>query len=400
MPNQRNRWSRRDFFKTVALTGAGSLLAPASRLAQAADDNLQVPQRPFGASGIDVSILSLGGMFNIKSNQIMLKQAMRWGVTYWDTADCYHRGSEKGIGRYLDKYPQDRKKIFLVTKSDARSPKGMSKLLNRSLDRMKTDYIDLYFIHGIYSIDELDDNTRTWAEKAKAAGKIRLFGFSTHSNMEECMLAGARLGWIDGIMMTYNYRLMHTDRMQRAVDACVQAGIGLTAMKTQGGGSVRTDSDTELQLAGRFMEKGFTDAQAKLMAVWQNPRIASICSQMPNMSILMANTAAAMDRTKLSATDSKLLQQYAGETQADYCAGCTEICESAIGGRAPIGDMMRFLMYSRSYGDRDHARAEYRKIPQKIRAGITSIDYSPAEKKCPKKMAIARLMQEATDELA
>jgi len=399
MPNIANRWSRRDFLKTVGITGAGSLLAPATQLAEAADKNLQVPQRPFGKSGINVSTLSLGGMFNIKSNQIMIKQAMRWGVTYWDTADCYHSGSEKGIGKYFVKYPADRKKVFLVTKSDARNPKGMSRLLERSLDKLKTDYIDLYFVHGIYSIDELDQSTRTWAEKAKAAGKIRLFGFSTHSNMEECMLAAAKLGWIDGIMMTYNYRLMHTDRMQRAVDACVKAGIGLTAMKTQGGGSVRTDTDTELNLAGRFMQKGFTDAQAKLMAVWQNPNIASICSQMPNMSILMANTAAAMDKTKLSATDTKLLQQYARETHTDYCAGCTGICESAIGEKAPIGDVMRYLMYCRSYGDRDFAKAEYNKIPQKIRDRLTKIDYSPAERQCPRNMAIADLMQQAADEL-
>jgi hypothetical protein len=339
-------------------------------------------------------------MFNIKSNQIMLKQAIRWGVTYWDTADCYHRGSEKGIGKYFSKYPGDRKKVFLVTKSDARDPKGMSKLLDRSLDRMKTDYIDLYFVHGIYSIHELDQSIRTWAEKAKAAGKIRLFGFSSHSNMEKCMLAAARLGWIDGIMMTYNYRLMHTEAMQWAVEACVKAGIGLTAMKTQGGESVQTDSETELKLAGRFMQKGFTEAQAKLMAVWQNPAIASICSQMPNMSILMANTAAAMDKTKLSATDAELLQRYARETHTDYCAGCTGICESAIGEKAPIGDVMRYLMYCRSYGDRAHATAEYRKIPPKIRARLTGIDYSPAEKKCPQKMAITQLMQEAADELS
>ncbi len=400
MPKKENQWSRRDFFKTVAIAGAGSMLAPAAHLAEAADNNLQVPQRPFGKSGINVSILSLGGMFNIKSNQIMIRQAMRWGVTYWDTADCYHRGSEKGIGKYFSKYPEDRKKVFLVTKSDARNPKGMSKLLERSLDKMKTDYIDLYFVHGIHSIDELDQSTRTWAEKTKAAGKIRLFGFSAHRNMEESMLAAARLGWIDGIMMTYNYRLMHTKRMQRAVEACVNAGIGLTAMKTQGGGSVRTDTDTELKLAGRFMQKGFTDAQARLMAVWQNPDIASICSQMPNMSILMSNTAAAMDKTKLSATDRKLLQQYARETHTDYCAGCTGICESAIGQKAPIGDVMRYLMYCRSYGDRDHATAEYRKIPQNIRESLTRIDYSPAEKKCPRNMAIAKLMQEAADELS
>jgi predicted aldo/keto reductase-like oxidoreductase len=147
------------------------------------------------------------------------------------------------------------------------------------------------------------------------------------------------------------------------------------------------------------LNKGFTDAQAKLKAVWENPQIACICSRMPNMSILMANTAAAMDKTKLSATDTKLLQQYARETHRDYCAGCSGICQSAIGEKVPIGDVMRYLMYCRSYGDRDHARAEYRKIPQTIRDRLTEIDYSPAEKQCPQKMAIAKLMQEADDEL-
>ena len=224
-------------------------------------------------TGANVSILSLGGMFNIASNQMLMKQAMKWGVTYWDTADCYQRGSENGIGKYFKKYPEDRNRVFLVTKSDARTPKGMTKLLDRSLEKMKTNYIDLYFVHGIDSIDELDESTKTWAEKAKATGKIRFFGFSTHSNMEECLQEAAGLGWIDGIMMTYNYRLMHKDRMKRAVDACVEAGIGLTAMKTQGGGQVKTNTETELKLAGRFMQKGFTDAQAKLMAVWQNPNI-------------------------------------------------------------------------------------------------------------------------------
>jgi dTDP-4-amino-4,6-dideoxygalactose transaminase len=101
-------------------------------------------------------------------------------------------------------------------------------------------------------------------------------------------------------------------------------------MKTQGGGSVKTDTDTELKMAEQFLQKGFTDAQAKLMAVWQNPNIASICSQMPNMSILMSNAAAAMGRTQLSANDRKLLQRYAQETHSDYCAGCAAVCESAV----------------------------------------------------------------------
>ncbi len=393
-------WSRRRFLKATGTAGLGALMAPASRFAIAAETPTRVPTRPFGKTGVDVSILSLGGMFNIGSNQLMMKQAMRWGVTYWDTADCYQRGSERGIGKYFTKYPRDRRKVFLVSKSDASEPDGMTDLLNRSLNRMKTDYIDLYFLHGIYSINELDDSTRAWAEKAKAAGKIRFFGFSTHSNMEACLLEGAKLGWIDGIMMTYNYRLMHRKSMKRAVDACVNAGIGLTAMKTQGGGPVRTDSDTEIEMAGRFMDKGFTDAQAKLMAVWQNPQIASICSQMPNMSILMANIAAAVNRTELSARDTELLQRYARETDSDYCTGCTNICESAVEEDIPIGDVMRFLMYCRSYGDRHFAMAEFNKVPERIRQRLAKADYSEAEQRCPQKMAIRRLMREAIEELS
>jgi predicted aldo/keto reductase-like oxidoreductase len=393
-------WSRRKFLKTAGIAGLGSVVAPMTGLVNASENNQTVPTRPFGKTSEPVSILSLGGMFDIGSNQLMLRQAVNWGVTYWDTAHSYSGGrSEKGIGKYFTRYPQDRKKIFLVTKSGAWSLKGMTRELNESLERMRTDYIDLFFVHGIRSISTMDDDIKAWGERAKREGKIRFFGFSTHSNMEECLLEGASLGWIDGIMMTYNYRLMHSDDMRRAVDACVRAGVGLTAMKTQGGGQVRTESDTELRLAGRFLEKGFTDAQAKLKAVWQNPQISSICSQMPNMTILMSNVAAARDKTQLSARDNELMQQYARETRSAYCTGCTDICESCVEGKAPIGDVMRYLMYCNSYDDYGLAAAGFKKIPQKIRTDLTRLDYSMAERKCPQGLPIARLMQEAQKKL-
>jgi uncharacterized protein len=402
MAAENKKWSRRDFLKTAAAATLGSAMMTLHQAADASGGSEQkVPMRPFGKSGIDVSILSLGGMFDIPSNQLLLKQAVRWGVTYWDTADCYGGGrSEKGIGKYFSRYPQDRKKVFLVTKSDARDPKGMTRLLDRSLKRMDTSYVDLYFVHGIRSIFEIDGDTRKWAEDAKAAGKIRLFGFSTHGNMESCMIGAAKLGWIDGIMMSYNYRLMHTERMERAIDACREAGIGLTAMKTQGGGQVRTSTEKELELAGRFMKNGFTDGQAKLKAVWENNGIASICSQMPNLTLLMTNAAAAMDRTKLSRTDIRLLEEYAGQTASGYCSGCTHLCEAAIDYRIPIGDVMRCLMYSRSYGERDRAAALFHGLAPNICESIVKEDFSGAEKRCPCRMAIGKLMQAAVDEFA
>ena len=393
-----NNWSRRDFLIAAGAAGVGSVMRPIESLAASSDEPLVMPTRTFGKTGVEIPILGLGGSTDIQ--QLILRQAVKWGVTYWDTANSYYGGnSERQIGKYFGKYPEDRKKIFLVTKSHAWTVDNMTRDLNTSLERMKTDYIDLFFVHSVRNIGELNDNIKGWSRKTKAGGKIRFFGFSTHSNMEKCMIEAAALGWIDGIMMSYNYRLMHTDPMKRAVDACAKAGIGLTAMKTQGGGSVRAASETEVKLAGRFLEKGFTDAQAKLKAVWENPNIATICSEMPNMTILMANVAAANNRTKLSNQDLRLLRHYAQETGSGYCAGCTDLCESTMAKDVPIGDVMRYLMYCRSYGDRYRATMHFNEIPESIRRAMARLDYSLAEQKCPQKMAIGKLMREAADEM-
>jgi len=401
MSDRRDRCSRREFLKTAGILGAGSLLpAAAERVAHAAQkgerEAMVVPTRPFGKTGVNVSCLSLGGMFDIPSNQILMHQALQWGVTYWDTAASYEGGnSEKGIGAFFTKNPEVRKRVFLVTKSDSRDPEEMTRLFSRSLERMNTTYIDLYFIHGISSIREMSMEMKTWAEGMKSAGKLRFFGFSSHSNMEDCLLGAAKLGWIDGIMMTYNYRLMNSDKMKQALDACTAAGIGLTAMKTQGSWSVRSDSEAELNLTQRFVQRGFTDKQAKVKTVWENPRIASICSQMPNLTILMANVAAAVDKTSLSAEDKSLLERYACETASGYCAGCTRICQMALASPVPVGDVMRYLMYYHEYGDRGRARALFAQLPTETRSRLRQVDYSSAEERCPQKIAIGRLMREA-----
>ncbi len=400
--------SRRDFIKISGVLGTGSLLAATGATAQppqgapsSPPEASTVPTRSFGKTGVQVSVLSLGGMFDIPSNQLLMRQAIKWGVTHWDTADCYEGGkSELGIGQFFQKYPETRKQVFLVTKSDDRDPAGMTKLLNRSLERMKTDYVDLYFIHGMSRMSEIGPETKAWAEKAKSEGKIRFFGFSTHSNMEELMLGASKLGWIDAIMMTYNFRIMHQDKMKAAVDACTQAGIGLTAMKTQGGGPVKVESETELELAGKFLKQGFNDKQAKLKAVWQNEKIANICSQMPNLTILMENIAAALNRTRLSAEDLNLLERYAAETSAGYCAGCAQLCETALGGEIPIQHVMRCLMYYRDYGERDQARALFASLSQKARERLALTDFSPAERICPQRIRIGQLMREAPSVLA
>ena len=85
-------FSRRDFIKTAGAVGIGSILSPVESLSFAEQNSdtdeskpKVVPVRPFGKTGAKVSILGLGGAFHW-SNILLLKQALKIGVTYWDTA--------------------------------------------------------------------------------------------------------------------------------------------------------------------------------------------------------------------------------------------------------------------------------------------------------------------------
>jgi predicted aldo/keto reductase-like oxidoreductase len=361
-----------------------------------------VPVRPFGKTGVKVSQLALGGYFDTARNLSLIEQAAGLGITFWETT--YKFGGE-GYGVYFKKNPESRKDIFLLAKTPSKDPGPMVQDLDRALETMNTSYIDLFVIHAVDNINCLSSEIRKLVEELKRKGKIKFFGFTTHSNMEACMTGAAGLGWIDGIVTTYNYRLMHTDSMKKAVDSCANAGIGLVAIKSQAEqahptANVGVESESSLRLTEHFLKKGFSLYQAKLRAIWENPCIATICSMMPNMTILLSNAAAASDRTKFSSDDLSLLKSYADETTSYYCSGCSHICESAVADDVPISNVMRYLMYYHAYGDHHRARCLYKELPVQIRENITAYDYSFAEKRCPRKMAIGQLIRQAAKELA
>jgi predicted aldo/keto reductase-like oxidoreductase len=399
--------TRRDFVKTMgiaglAVAGAGATGAlAASEPPAGAVKATVMPRRQLGKTGVEVPILALGGMFDTINNQLLLKQALKWGVTYWDTAESYGNSlSEEGYGRFFSRNPGARQEIFLVTK--VHHPNGSSDLterLNKSLKRLHTDYVDLFFIHSLTDIDEMTPAIKAWAAEMKQAGKFKFMGFSTHSNMADCLLGAAKAGWIDAVMTTYNFRVMDNPKMKEAVNACVQSGVGLVAMKSQAGrpGKHEIGGPAKLEMIERFLKRGFTDKQAKLKIIWENPQIASICVQMPNLTILSANVAAALDQTKLAREEFDAMRRYALETRRDYCAGCGKICQEAVGGAVPVNEVMRALMYHRYYGEPELARLTFAELPEEVRQRLTAVDYAQAEQACPHRLEIAALMRQALE---
>jgi hypothetical protein len=432
MKENNNQINRRNFLKTLGTAGIGSVLASTNASAGPNEPNIpaktpeqkypQVPKRKLGKTGIEVPCLSIGLMFDTVENQIVLKNAFQWGVNYWDSASGYAGGnSELGIGKFLSKNPDARKNLFIVSKaSDAhKNPKSKQAVIDTieermqaSLKKMNTNYIDMYCgVHGLKDPADLNEDLRKWAENAKKRGLIKFFGFSTHSNMAQCLAAAAKLDWIDIAMTTYNFRLAQDTPMQDAINACNKAGIGLISMKTvaltsqnrkqmESGGSGETASESEKKLFTHFLQKGFTEPQARIKAMLSDERISSVCVGMKNVAILTSNVAAVLDKTKLTQADMTVLHEYALATCNGYCAGCADICDAVLPGIPYVSDIMRYLMYYNSYGEKDMARELFAQIPSDVRGRLLSTDYSLAEARCPQRMPIGRLVAEAVGKLA
>ena len=409
MKEKHNKIDRRNFLKTVGATGLGSVFASADALsAQDRTDAAkkpkypQVPKRKLGKTGLKLPCLCLGGNQDLIANQIVLRRAPQWGVYYWDSAHIYTGGnSEIGIGNYLTKNPKMRKKLFITSKaSGAKTVDQVEERLQTSLKRAKTDYFDLYYgYHQCPDPAFLTNELKEWAESAKKRKLIRHFGISTHQNMADVLAAAAKLDWIEVVMTIYNFRLMQDKKLNAAIEACHKAGKGIMAIKTLGlGQKITTDEDKKL--TGHFLQRGFSKEQAKIKAVLQDKRFTAVCVGMKNIRELTSNVAAALDKTKLTQADTQALTEYAHATCDGYCAGCANICDSALPDTPYVSDIMRYLMYYNSYGEHDEARKLFAQIPGQVRNKLLRLDFSPVEACCPQHLPIGKLVAEAVSKLA
>ena len=144
--------SRRRFLKTAAASGAA--LASADTLLAAAPPKSPIPEVTLGKTGVKVSRLGMGTSWDVAES--FVQRAIAAGVRYIDTSETYERGNaEKAVGNVLARTGQ-RKDVYLVTKNGSYAglrgserAKSFVTHLQSSLDRLQTDYVDCYYIHGI-----------------------------------------------------------------------------------------------------------------------------------------------------------------------------------------------------------------------------------------------------------
>ncbi len=151
-----------------------------------------IPRRPLGKTGIEVSILALGGahLGRTKSESEAIRivhEAIDAGLTFMDNAWEYHNGlSEELMGKALE---GRRHKVVLMTKvcTHGRDKKVAMEQLEQSLRRLRTDYLDLWQIHEVVYNDDPDRHlapggTAEALLEAKRQGKVRFIGFTGHKH--------------------------------------------------------------------------------------------------------------------------------------------------------------------------------------------------------------------------
>ena len=398
---------RRGFLQGGALTAAAALTASTTRGSQAAPDAASMKtlaRRPLGKTGVDVTILELG-TWKGTGLQRLLRVAYESGIRTFDTADCY--GSEPEFDRWFRAAPEVRKEIFLVTKDHPRdSPRQLVEQLDRRLEQLGTDYVDLFLIHGIgpneYGTGSLNwPKSREFKEAAEAirkSGKAKLVGFSCHdARRADYLQAAADGGFVDAIMLQFTPWLDKDAPLNRALDACHAKGIGLISMKQITGNA---DLQAISKKIPNLKAKGLTPYQALLQAIWSDERIATACVSMRNTDQLRENTIAATNfGAPLEQAEILELRDACLAARPTFCADCDGRCALAGGTSASLGDLARLLTYHEQYGYRADARRLFADLPEAAR-DWSGADLEAAREACPNHLDFARLLPEADRHLA
>ncbi len=182
---------RRKFLKSIASVTAGLTIAAAARAEKNENDSLGevLPKRKLGRTNEYVTMLGTGGYHvgwtTERDAQEVIEASLEGGVRFFDTAESYGNGtSETRYGKYLT--PKYRDLIFLMSKTMGKDAKTVSEHLEGTLSRLKTDHLDLYQVHSVFTPEDVDDRIKNGVLevliKAKEDGKIRHIGFTGHQN--------------------------------------------------------------------------------------------------------------------------------------------------------------------------------------------------------------------------
>jgi aryl-alcohol dehydrogenase-like predicted oxidoreductase len=231
---------RREFIK--AATAIPVLNTLPANLATLRKDKVKgvLEKRTLGRTGEKLSLLGFGGIVVMDATPAeaaeRVGRAIEYGVNYFDVAPSYGDAEIK-LGPALQPY---RKNVFLACKTQERSREGTRKELEQSLKHLHTDHLDLYQLHAVTNLDEVDTIFGTGGAmetfiRAKKDGQIRFIGFSAHS--VEAATALLNRFDFDTILFPLNFRIWYAGNFgPQVVEKAREKQMGILALKAMASG--------------------------------------------------------------------------------------------------------------------------------------------------------------------
>ncbi len=397
---------RRSFLKMGAAAGAAYASA-GSKSAIALNQEPRVQRYvQLGNTDLTVSDISFGS--SRLTDASLVSYAYDRGVTYFDTAESYRGGrAETAIGEALSSV---RDKVIIASKTRAQVRHNRIQImesLEDSLRRLRTDYVDLYYMHAVNNVDRLKNpEWGEFTERAIEQGKIRYRGMSGHgSKLVKCLHYALDQDMVDVVLVAFNFaqdpdfvdkvkHVFHYVALQpgivEALDKAHAKGVGVAAMKTLMGGKLNDMRE--------FEYGGATFAQSALRWTLASSHVDVALISMTGESEI-DEFLGASGAPAISEADMSLLTKYVAMQGSRHCQQGCGVCAESCPYQVPISDVLRTRMYEVDYRDRQLALASYANI-EKGAGQCLSCTAQSCLGACPNNIPIASLTQDAARRFA
>lgn len=273
-------------------------LTAATLLSNAHAAAIEIPRRPLGKTGLQVSILGLGGarIGNLEDGKqaiAVVRRCHELGVNYFDTAAAGAYGLSQP--RYGVALAGLRDRVVISTKTRYRSATQAQLDLDQSLASLKTDYLDLYQVHNVINEEDIDfifgpKGVMEMIERAKKAGKIRFVGFTGHTDPK---ILNKMMGLYSFATVLMPLSAADGGNSQKSFEQetlplAVKKGLGVIAMKTLG--------------AGQILQKKAATLEECLRYTWSLPVSTAIVG-VDELAHVEASVALAKSAKPLSASE-------------------------------------------------------------------------------------------------
>ena len=370
----------------------------------------------FDKYGNKLSTLGFGCMrFQTKMGKIDYDEAEReimaaieGGVNYFDTAYIYP-GSEALIGEVFERN-NVRDKIKIATKLPhylVKNRDGLDKIFNEELRRLRTDYVDYYFMHMLTDVSAwkrmCELGILEWIEEKKKSGAIRQIGFSYHGNTDMfCTLVDA-YDW-DFCMIQYNYMDENSQAGKRGLKYANSKGLPVMIMEPLRGGRLVNRLPNEAKKIFAEYEKQYTPAQWALRWLYNQPEVTVVLSGMNSMEMVMDNiaTASSAQVGDFTADDEAMLQRVVQAINSRMKVGCTG-CGYCMPCPKNVDIPGAFAHYNRKYAEGWFPAMKEHIMCTALRKDSTAIlncvGCGKCEQHCPQNIPIREKLKEAQNEL-